>query len=91
MTANSLMNDSKGLWLAVACTIAAFGLLTTVLGSPTKERTGTVTITQVLDNDLGSMVVEAARPVEQSVARATRDSSKHGRKGATALELAAGF
>jgi hypothetical protein len=91
MTANTFMNEGKGLWLAVACTVTAFGLLTTVLGSPVKERVGTVTISQVFDDDLGSMVVEATRPVEQRVAREAQNSGRHGRKGSVALELAAGF
>jgi hypothetical protein len=86
-----MTNDNKALWLAVVCAVAAFGLLNTVFGSQTQERTGTVTITQVLDDDMGSMVVEAARPTDLRVASDKHGASKRGAKAASALELAVGL
>jgi hypothetical protein len=80
-------------------------MLNTVLGSQPTERTGTVTVVQVLDEDLGSMVVEAVRepadlgtmvveaerPSSTQVVGNDSDSTKHGRKGESALQLAVGF
>lgn len=91
MNTMNLIKDNKGLWLAVACAVSAFGLLNIVLGSQPQERTGTVTITQLLDDDMGSMVVEATRPSDSRVASSDRSVAKHGRKGETAIELAVGF
>jgi hypothetical protein len=91
MNAMNLINDNKGVFLAAVCAISAFGLLNTVLGSQPTERTGTVTITQVLDDDMGSMVVEATRPSAVRVASNNRSAAKHDRKGETAIELAVGF
>ncbi len=91
MKATNWMQDNKGMWLATVCAVAAFGLLNTVLGSQPAERVGTVTVTQVLDDDLGTMVVQAARPSSSQVARADSDAIKHGKKGESALQLAVGF
>ena len=91
MNAMNLINDNKGVWLAAVCAVSAFGMLNIVLGSQPTERTGTVTITEVLDDDMGSMVVEAARPSDLRVASNDRSVAKHERKGETAIELAVGF
>ncbi len=91
MNAMNLINDNKGMWLAVICAASAFGLLNTVLGSQPVERRGTVTITQLLDDDMGTMVVEATRPSDARVASTKGSSAKHDRKGETAIELAVGF
>jgi hypothetical protein len=91
MTANNLIREHKGLWLTVVCAVAAFGLLNTVLGSPMRVRTGTVTITQVFEDDLGSMVVEATRPSNARVAGNNGQSTKHAKTGEKALQLAVGF
>jgi len=90
MNATNWVNDNKGLWLAVVFGVTAFGLLNTVLGSEPATRVGTITITQVLDDNLGSMVVEAARPSDTRVAR-DNGATKRGKKGETALQLAVGF
>lgn len=105
MNAMSWTKENKGLWLAVACGVAAFGMLTTVLGSQPAERTGTVTVMQVFDADLGSMVVEgvrqpadlgtmvveAERPSSTEVVSNASGSTQHDKKGERALQLAVGF
>jgi hypothetical protein len=91
MTATNWVNENKGLWLAVVCGVTAFGLLNTVLGSMPVERAGMITITQVLDDDLGSMVVSAARPSDSRVARDNGSTTKRGKKGESTLQLAVGF
>jgi hypothetical protein len=107
MTAMNWTKENKGLWLAVACGVAAFGMLSTVLGSQpaSVERVATISITQVLEDDLGSMVVQAVRPAADlgsmvveaerpsgtRVVTNDRDSTKHGRKDETALQLAVGL
>jgi hypothetical protein len=91
MNSNDLIKDNKGFWLATVCAVAAFGLLNTVLGSQPADRLGTVSITQVLDDDLGSMVVEAARPRAERMAHSNGGSAKHGKKGESAIELAVGI
>ena len=94
MTAKGFVNEGKGMWLAAICALAAFGMLSTVLGSPAAaaaaERAGVVTITQVLDSDLGAMVVEASRPATERVA-SERAAGKRGRSRAAVVDLAVGF
>jgi hypothetical protein len=91
MNATNWVRENKGLWVAVVFGVTAFGLLNTVLGSEPATRVGTITITQVLDDNLGSMVVEAARPSDTRLARDNGAATKHGKKGETALQLAVGF
>ncbi|HZF16925.1 MAG TPA: hypothetical protein VE046_13375 [Steroidobacteraceae bacterium] len=91
MNTTNWVQENKGMWLAAVCAVAAFGLLNTVLGSQPTERVGTVTVTQVLDDDLGTMVVQATRPSDNRVVRSDRDVTKHGKKGESALQLAVGF
>jgi hypothetical protein len=105
MNATNWVRENKGLLMPVVFAVAAFGLLNTVLGSQTAERVGTVTITQVLDEDLGSMVVEARRPTNDlgsmlveakrpsgaRVVHTDRAPTDGGRKDESALQLAVGF
>lgn len=105
MNAMNWVRESKGFWIPAVFAVAAFGLLNTVLGSQTAERQGTVTVTQVLDddlgvmvveakrptNDLGTMLVEAKRPSDARVAGANREETSRGRSGESALKLAVGF
>jgi hypothetical protein len=91
MTAANLVKDNEGMWLALVCGVAAFGLLNTVLGYQATERVGTVSVTQVFDEDLGSMVVESVRPSNTRVVRNGGDATKHGKKGDSALRLSVGF
>jgi hypothetical protein len=105
MNATNWVRENKVLLMPVVFAIAAFGLLNTVLGSQSAERVGTVTITQVLDEDLGSMVVEARRavsdlgsmlveaqrPSDAQVASTDRQPTSHSHKADSALQLAVGF
>ena len=105
MNATNWVRENKGLLMPVVFAVAAFGLLNTVLGSQPAERVGTVTVTQVLDEDLGSMVVEARRPMndlgamlveakrpsDARVASTELAPTKGGRKGEPTLQLAVGF
>jgi len=105
MNTKSWVQENKGLLMPVVFAVAAFGLLNTVLGSQSAERVGTVTVTQVLDedlggmvvearrpmNDLGTMLVEATRPSDARVASANRAPTTGGRKAEPTLQLAVGF
>jgi len=105
MNATNWVRENKGLLMPVVFAVAAFGLLNTVLGSQPAERVGTVTVTQVLDDDLGSMVVRAQRPMnnlgtmlvqakrpsDARVASANRAPTSGGRKDEPTLQLAVGF
>lgn len=105
MNATNWVRENKSLLMPVVFAVAAFGLLNTVLGSQPAERVGTVTVTQVLDEDLGSMVVEARRPMndlgtmlveakrpsDARVASTDRAPTTGGRKGEPVLQLAVGF
>jgi hypothetical protein len=105
MNATNWVRENKGLLMPVVFAVAAFGLLNTVLGSQAAERVGTVTITQVVDEDLGSMVVVARRPTNDlgtmlveakrtsgaRVVSTDRAPTNGGRKDESALRLAVGF
>lgn len=105
MSATNWVRENKGLWMPVVFAVAAFGLLNTVLGSQADGRRGTVTVTQVMDDDLGSMVVvaqrptndlgtmlvEAKRPSDVRVASTERDAVNRSRASDVSLQRSVGF